>query len=45
VVSISGPKVGDIMGGCRKLHNEEYHNLYFSHNIKVTEQGGEAITF
>jgi hypothetical protein len=21
------------MGGCRKLHNEELHNLYFSPNI------------
>jgi hypothetical protein len=25
---ISGPKREDVMGGWKKLHNEELHNLY-----------------
>jgi hypothetical protein len=25
---VFGPKRDEIMGGCRKLHNEELHNLY-----------------
>jgi hypothetical protein len=24
---ISGPKRGEIIGGCRKMHEEEFHNL------------------
>jgi hypothetical protein len=28
-----GPKRGKVMGGWRKLHNEELHNLYSSPNI------------
>jgi hypothetical protein len=29
-----GPKRDEVAGGCRKLHNEELHNLYSSPNIK-----------
>jgi hypothetical protein len=25
---ISGPKRNEMVGGCRKVHNEELHNLY-----------------
>jgi hypothetical protein len=28
-----GPKKNEMMGGCRKLHNEELHNLHSSLNI------------
>jgi hypothetical protein len=28
-----GVKRDEIIGGWRKLHNEEQHNLYSSHNI------------
>jgi hypothetical protein len=27
---IFGPKRDEVTGGCRKLHNEEFHNLYSS---------------
>jgi hypothetical protein len=30
---IFGPKKDGVTGGWRKLHNEEFHNLYFSPNI------------
>jgi hypothetical protein len=30
---IFGPKTVDVMGGWRKLHNEELHNLYSSPSI------------
>jgi hypothetical protein len=30
---IFGPKRDEVTGGCRKLHNEELHNLFFSPNI------------
>jgi hypothetical protein len=30
---ISGIKRDKMVGGCRKLHNEEFHNLYSSPNI------------
>jgi hypothetical protein len=30
---IFGPKRNEIIGGWRKLHNEELHNLYFSPSI------------
>jgi hypothetical protein len=30
---IFGPKGGEIIGGWRKLHDEELHNLYCSPNI------------
>jgi hypothetical protein len=30
---IFGPKRDDVMGGWRKLYNEELHNLYSSPNI------------
>jgi hypothetical protein len=26
---VSGPKVVEVTGGWRKLHNEEFHNVYF----------------
>jgi hypothetical protein len=28
-----GPKRGEMPGGWRRLHNEEFHNLYVSMNI------------
>jgi hypothetical protein len=28
-----GPKWGEVIGGCRKLHNEQLHNLYSSPTI------------
>jgi hypothetical protein len=30
---IFGPMRDEVTGGWRKLHNEEFHNLYFSPNI------------
>jgi hypothetical protein len=30
---IYGPKRNEMMGGWRKLHNEELHNVYISPNI------------
>jgi hypothetical protein len=30
---IYGPKRGGVTGGWRKLHNEEFHNLYSSPSI------------
>jgi hypothetical protein len=30
---IFGSRKGEVAGGCRKLHNEELHNLYSSPNI------------
>jgi hypothetical protein len=30
---IFGPKRDEVMGGWRKLHNEELHNVYFSPSI------------
>jgi hypothetical protein len=27
------PKKDEVKGGWRKLHNEDFHNLYFSPNI------------
>jgi hypothetical protein len=30
---IFGPKRGEVTGECRKLHNEELHNLYSSPDI------------
>jgi hypothetical protein len=30
---IFGPKRDEVMGGWRKLHNEQPHNLYFSPSI------------
>jgi hypothetical protein len=30
---IFGPKRDEVRGGCRKLHNEELHNLYSSPSI------------
>jgi hypothetical protein len=35
---IFGPKRDEVTGGWRKLHNEEFHNLYFSPDIiRVTK--------
>jgi hypothetical protein len=31
--NIFGPKIDEVIGGWRKLHNEEHHNLYFSPSI------------
>jgi hypothetical protein len=33
------PKRDEVMGGWRKLY-EELHSLYFSQNIRMTNQGG-----
>jgi hypothetical protein len=30
---IFGPKKNEVVGGWRKVHNEELHNLYFSQSI------------
>jgi hypothetical protein len=30
---IFGPKRDEVTGGCRKLHNEEFHSLYSSPSI------------
>jgi hypothetical protein len=30
---IFGPKRDEVMGGCKKLHNEDLHNLYCSPRI------------
>jgi hypothetical protein len=30
---IIGPKREEVAGGCRRLHEEEHHNLYASPNI------------
>jgi hypothetical protein len=30
---IFGPKRDEVIGGWRKLHNEELHNLYYSSSI------------
>jgi hypothetical protein len=30
---IFGPKRDEVTGSCRKLHNEELHNLYCSPNV------------
>jgi len=32
VLRIFGPKWEEVMGGWRKLHNDEFHDLYFSPN-------------
>jgi hypothetical protein len=45
---IFGPKRDEVTGGCRKLHNEELHNLYSSPSIiriiKKDEMGGACST-
>jgi hypothetical protein len=33
MMRIFGPKREEVAGGWRRLHNEEFHNLYNSHNI------------
>jgi len=30
---IFGPKREEVAGGCRRLHNEELHNLYLSARV------------
>jgi hypothetical protein len=30
---IFGPKIEEVVGGWRRLHNEEFHNLFASLNI------------
>jgi len=32
-VNVIGPKMEEMAGGCRRLHNEELYNLYTSANI------------
>jgi hypothetical protein len=34
---IFGPRRDKVMRGCRKVHNEERHNLYFSQYVIVKE--------
>jgi hypothetical protein len=37
---ICGPNMDEIIGGWRKLHNEKFHNLYFSpYIIKMIKSG------
>jgi hypothetical protein len=33
---IFGPKLEEVVGGCRKLYDEELHNLYLSNIIQLT---------
>jgi hypothetical protein len=40
---IFGPKRDEVIGGWRKLHNEELHNLYSS-QVKEDEMGGACST-
>jgi hypothetical protein len=40
---IFGPKRDEVMGECKKLHNEELHNLY-SDEVKAKEVGGACGT-
>jgi hypothetical protein len=40
---ISGPKRDEVMGGWRKLHTEELHNLY-SDQVKEDEMGRTCST-
>jgi hypothetical protein len=40
---IFGPKKEEVVGGCRRLHNEQLHKLYASqkgNKIKEDEMGG-----
>jgi hypothetical protein len=40
---IFGLKRDEVMGGWRKLHNEEHHNLYsLTYIIRMMSQGGWA---
>jgi hypothetical protein len=44
LMRIFGPKNREIIGGCRKLHNEELHNWYsladvISGKVKENEMG------
>jgi hypothetical protein len=32
-----GPKREEVVGGCRRLHNEELHNLYTLPNRPIIE--------
>jgi hypothetical protein len=36
---IFGPKRDEVTGGCRKLNNQELHNLYCSPSIIRDEKG------
>jgi hypothetical protein len=38
---IFGPKGDEVIGGWRKLHNEELHNLYGSPDMIRTEENHE----
>jgi hypothetical protein len=40
---ILGPKRDEEMGGWRKLHNEELHNLYSSPSVIRTKVIGKAV--
>jgi hypothetical protein len=33
VRKIFGPKGNEVIRGCKKMHNKELHNLYYSSNI------------
>jgi hypothetical protein len=35
VLRTIGPKRDEVAGGWRRLHNEEFHSLYTSPNIKL----------
>jgi hypothetical protein len=42
---IFGLKKDEVMGGCRKLHNEELHDLYyFPYKVEEDEMGGTCGT-
>jgi hypothetical protein len=37
---IFGPRRDEVMGGWRKLHNEEFHDLYSSRSINIIIKTG-----
>jgi hypothetical protein len=40
---IFGPKRDEVTGGCRKLHNKELHNVYFSQSVIRTMKSRRMI--
>jgi hypothetical protein len=40
LMRIFGPERDEVMGGWRKLHNEELHSLYFQQILGGSNQGG-----
>jgi hypothetical protein len=40
---IFGPERDEVMGGCRKLHNEELHDLYSSRRIRASKSNEDGL--